>query len=257
MFCTLIGAASTEQTVTIMEQAATMKIMSLGDDVAQDKLIETSLGAAGHDVRVFKSGRLGIRHLESATVDLIVLDWETSDLSGLEVLGWVRSRIGTHLPVLMLTGSERESDVVRAFNAGADVCMVKPVRREELVARVRFLLLRAYPGTARNAQRIAVGDYIVDLHRRVVIVDGRTLKLTPREFDLASLLFQNVGRIVPREQLYKMVWGKNTPSESRSLDTHVYRLRQKLELTPEHGARLRAVYLHGYCLEEITVQRGE
>ncbi|WP_232833671.1 response regulator transcription factor [Paraburkholderia kururiensis] len=113
-----------------------MRILALEDDEAQAELIETALTSAGHQVEIANNGRLAVRHLERATVDLLVLDWSVPDLSGLDVLAWTRSRIGVHLPILMLTSRGREDDVAKALEAGADDYMVKPVRRRELTARV-------------------------------------------------------------------------------------------------------------------------
>jgi DNA-binding response OmpR family regulator len=234
-----------------------MEILSLEDDHAQAELIVASLQAEGHNVWSFSEGRQVIRHLETATVDLLLLDWQVSDISGLEVLGWVRERIGRELPVLFLTNKSREDEIVTALSAGADDYMIKPVRRRELIARVDALLRRAYPPVKRNETRIAVGAYVVDLLNRSVLRNGVPMELTPKEFEIAALLFRNLGRTMPREQLVKIIWGRELDKISRSLDTHIYRLRNKLGIGPEHGVRLRAVYTHGYRLERAIDDEDE
>ncbi|QCP54454.1 response regulator transcription factor [Trinickia violacea] len=234
-----------------------MEILSLEDDHAQAELIVTSLQAEGHNVWTFSEGRQVIRHLETATVDLLVLDWQVSDISGLDVLGWVRERIGRDLPVLFVTNRSREDEIVTALSAGADDYMIKPVRRRELIARVEALLRRAYPPVNRNETRIAAGAYVVDLLNRIVLRNGEPMDLAPKEFEIAALLFRNLGRTMPREQLVKIIWGRELDKISRSLDTHIYRLRYKLGIGPEHGLRLRAVYTHGYRLERATYDEDD
>lgn len=233
-----------------------MKILSLEDDHAQSELIRVVLSAEGHEVLTVREGAHAIRYLENATADLIVLDWQVSDISSLEILGWVRERIGRTLPVLFLTNLAREDETIAALNAGADDYISKPVRRRELVARVNVLLRRAYPPVHRHETRMAVGRYTIDFHARTVTFDDQVVNLTTREFDLGAVLFRNLGRVMPRDMLVKMIWGRDFNKVSRSLDTHIYRLRNKLGLKRENGLRLRAIYTHGYRLELVTEETG-
>ncbi|KXU82547.1 two-component system response regulator [Paraburkholderia monticola] len=233
-----------------------MKILSLEDDHAQSEVIRAVLAAEGHEVQTVREGSEAIRYLENATADLLVLDWQVSDISGLEVLGWVRERIGRKLPVLFLTNRTREDETITALNAGADDYMIKPVRRRELVARVNALLRRAYPPVHRHETLMTVGRYTIDFHARTVSFDDQVMGLTTKEFDVTAVLFRNLGRVMPRDMLVKMIWGRDLDKVSRSLDTHIYRLRNKLRLKPENGLRLRAIYMHGYRLERVTEESG-
>jgi DNA-binding response OmpR family regulator len=233
-----------------------MKILSLEDDHAQSELIRVVLGAEGHQVQTVREGSEAIRYLENATADLLLLDWQVSDISGLEVLGWVRERIGRNLPVLFLTSRTREDETIAALNAGADDYMIKPVRRRELAARVNALLRRAYPPVPRHETRMAIGRYTIDFDMRTVTFDDQVMGLTTKEFDVTAMLFRNLGRVMPRDMLVKTVWGRDLNKVSRSLDTHIYRLRNKLRLKPENGLRLRAIYTHGYRLEHVTDESG-
>jgi DNA-binding response OmpR family regulator len=229
-----------------------MRILSLEDDPAQAELVRRALEAAGHQVWSFDRGRDAIRHLESATVDLLVLDWMLPDISGIEVLGWARSRLGHELPVIMLTNHTTRDCAVQSLNDGADAHLVKPVPMRELVARVTVLLRRVYPEANRRVEFTELGAYRLDLRERIAKLGEKIMSLTPREFDLAWLLFRHAGQVMPREQLFTRVWGRNCgDGDSRSLDTHMYRLRKKLELCGKHGLHLRSVYRHGYCLVEI------
>ncbi|KFG92530.1 hypothetical protein GQ56_0136870 [Burkholderia paludis] len=237
-----------------------MKILAVDDEPAQAALLQDTLIAEGFDLRGATRGAEAIRLLETATFDLVVLDWNLPDISGLEVLAWIRVRVGKDLPVLFLTNRAREDQLVVALEAGADDYMVKPLRRHELIARVRALLRRAYPDNSTPTS-ISIGRYRLELATETVFLGDDLIKLTSREFSVAVALFQNCGRAIPREALIKSIWGRNSDHIfSRTLDTHVYRVRSKLRIGPENGVRLRAVYNHGYRLELIessVVSSGE
>ncbi|AOI68162.1 hypothetical protein WI73_20260 [Burkholderia ubonensis] len=227
-----------------------MKILAVDDEPDQTALVCETLSSEGFDVRRAPRGADAIRLLETDIVDMVVLDWNLPDISGLEVLAWIRARIGRDLPVLFLTNRVHEEQLVVAFDAGADDYMVKPVRRRELIARVRALLRRAHPVNSPPTS-INIGRYRLDLTTETVFLSGKPIKLTSREFNVALALFQNCGRAMPRDALIKSIWGRHSDHVSRTLDTHIYRVRSKLRISPENGVLLRAVYNHGYRLELI------
>jgi DNA-binding response OmpR family regulator len=140
---------------------------------------------------------------------------------------------------------------VKILRAGADDYLVKPLRKDELLARVEALGRRAKP-QPRLADVLKVGDFEIDLGRRRVQRAGRAIELTQKDFDLAVFLFRNVGHLVSRGHILESVWGRSADLNTRTVDTHVSRLRSKLGLVPEQGWRLTAVYQHGYRLETVT-----
>ncbi|MNT36273.1 Sensory transduction protein regX3 [compost metagenome] len=155
-------------------------------------------------------------------------------------------------PILFVTSRTAESDIVDGLTVGADDYMLKPIRAGELIARVRSLLRRAYPEAAQEVELIRRGNYIVDTHARTITVGGEPALLSPREYELALFLFRNTGRLLAREVMEQAVWGRAMGAGSRTLDTHISRLRLKLALRPENGVRLTSVYSHGYRFEEAS-----
>jgi DNA-binding response OmpR family regulator len=226
-----------------------MRIAILEDDPDQAALIEEVVANGGHDVHSYADGPALVRTCGQESFDLYILDWEVPGMSGEEVLRWIRAHAGAGVPVLFVTAHDEEGYVLRAFAAGADDYMIKPVRPPQLLARVSALLRRAYP--MRNPAVVEYGGYSFDTRARKLRVAGVEVKLTQKEFDLALFLFRNIGRLLSRGHILDAVWGRPDESLTRTLDTHVSRLRRKLGLKAEHGIRLVAVYQFGYRLERI------
>ena len=130
--------------------------------------------------------------------------------------------------------------------------MVKPVRRLELLARVESLFRRTRPKQP-DAEPILIGPYAINLVDRVVSLDGKPVEMTDKEYDLTVFLFRNIGRLISRGHLSESVWGRSSDVQSRTVDTHVSRMRKKLELGPARGVRLTPVYNFGYRLEKVSV----
>lgn len=227
-----------------------MRVAVLDDDQAQLDLGRQALEGMGHDFHGFADGRTLLRALRRETFDLLILDWELPDISGIEVMRWARKNLEEAMPILFVTNRSAESDVVEGLSAGADDFMVKPIRVGELTARVSALLRRAYP--QKGSSEFVIDCYRFDPARAQISVGEQVIALKQKEFDLAVFLFQNIGRLLSRKHLLEAVWGIDAEVSSRSLDTHVSRLRSKLGLVPENGYRLAAVYSVGYRLEAVS-----
>ncbi|WP_455278740.1 response regulator transcription factor [Cupriavidus necator] len=227
------------------------KIASLEDAPADAALIRQVIAGTGHECVTFRESRRLLLALRDAGFDLLLLDWQMPDLSGREVLAWVRTHLDRRVPVMFLTCRDAEHDIVNALTGGADDYMVKPVRQAELAARIECLLRRACPAYLAPHAPLRLGDYAFDCATRQVTCNGHPVGLTPKEFDLAVLLFRNEGRIVTRDHITAAVWGREISPMSRTIDTHVSRVRSKLGLHAAHGLRLTPVYTHGYRLERV------
>jgi DNA-binding response OmpR family regulator len=227
-----------------------MRIAILEDDVTQSEMLRWVLEAVGHKCHPFVNFKTFQVALQRDSFDLVLLDWVLPDNSGPQVMAWIRQTFQTKLPVLFITSKVDEESIVEALNAGADDYMIKPIRRGELVARVNALLRRAYPElTAPEVFEIAG----VEFHPKFtsMVRQGRRITMTQKEFDLSVLLFRNLGKPLSRSHIQETVWGRDTDLPSRTMDTHVSRVRSKLSLRPEEGFRLTPVYGFGYKLESL------
>jgi len=227
-----------------------MRVAVLDDDQVYLELARQTLEGIGHDFHGFTDGRALLRALRRETFDLLILDWELPDISGIEVMRWARENLEERVPILFVTNRSAESDVIEGLSAGADDFMVKPIRIGELTARVGALLRRAYP--SKGGSEFEIDRYRFDPATAQIYVGEQTIVLKQKEFDLAVFLFRNIGRLLSRKHLLEAVWGIEAEVSSRSLDTHISRLRSKLGLRPEHGYRLAAIYSVGYRLEATS-----
>jgi DNA-binding response OmpR family regulator len=227
-----------------------MRIAILEDDPSHLEVVSHWLRGAGHQIHAFTRGRELMRVLKHETFDALLLDWNLPELSGIEVLREVRERLRSRIPAIFATARDQERDAVIALSAGADDYLVKPIRRMELLARLDAVTRRF-----GRVEVFEVGEFRVDSQVRGIWCDGRWLELRGKDFDLASLLLHNVGRLLSRGHLRETIWGQNAGPVSRSLDTHVSRIRRRLGLTPENGWRLHSVYGRGYRLDRLTGSR--
>ena len=222
----------------------------LEDDPDMAALVGQWLEEAGSATRWFRNVNEYRRGQGSEAVDLLLLDWMLPDGTGIEVIGAIRSSANSRLPVIFLTARDAEDDLVRGLGSGGDDYVVKPPKQRELIARVNSAL-RRHASEGETGETMELGPYAVDAKRRRVSVDGRDIDLTQREFDLACFLFRRHGRVISRDSLLENVWNLSAAVSTRTVDTHISRLRKKLALNGEHGWRLTAIYQHGYRLEQV------
>jgi len=227
-----------------------MRIAILEDDPDQLVLLKRWVADDGHDVHAYQSGREAMKQAGRESFDLFVLDWQVPDVSGAEVLMWIRANVSKSVPVLFVTVRDAEQDIVFALEHGADDYMVKPVRRQELVARVHALLRRAYP--AEEKKQLSFPPFEIDIQRGEIRKDGARIDLTPKEFELTVTLFRNMGRLMSRGHLQEAVWGRSGDLATRTVDTHVSQVRKKLDLRSESGYRVVPIYNYVYRLEKTS-----
>ncbi|MEP6494826.1 MAG: response regulator transcription factor [bacterium] len=203
-----------------------MRILVVEDDEAVGKLIRSTLVAAGYAVDFVMTGEEGRLLAFVNEYDGILLDLGLSDRHGLTIVQELR-REGRSTPILILTGQDDESTIVRALDAGADEYVVKPVRPRELVARVRALVRRADKPQLR--EQLVAGAIVMNRLTRQVLIAGQAISVSPRELSLLEQFMLHAGEVVPRAELLERVWDMHFDPGSNVIDVHVNRLRRKLE----------------------------
>lgn len=226
-----------------------MKVAVLDDDKAVLETVAALLRDAGFACVAFDGGRQLVRALHRETFDLFIIDWNLPDLSGLNVLEWIRNQIGAQPPVLLLTNRVSEEDMVAGLRAGADDFVTKPYQPAVLLARVEALARRSTMNLSRTTE--SYGGFEFELTSKTLRHSGEVVHLTPKEFNLALLLFRNLNRAVSRAYIFETIWGMDPDLSTRTLDIHISKIRSKLGLRPETGYRLTPVYGYGYRLEEF------
>lgn len=228
-----------------------MRIAVLDDERLLLDMMERVIQEMGNTCQLYETGQACLQDLRRETFDMLIVDWELPDTSGPEVIRWARQHLDASLPILFITHRSEERDIVEGLQCGADDFMTKPVRVAELKARMHALLRRAYPECTDDVQTF--GPYTFTRSSLSVTFGGKEVVLTYREFALALLLFQNAGRLMSRDHLREAVWGQNSEVLSRTLDTHVSRLRQVLQLRPGNRYSIAAVYGLGYRLDSHEI----
>jgi two-component system response regulator RegX3 len=231
-----------------------VRIAVLEDDADQVELMQSWLKEVGHECQDFGSGSAFKTALMRETFDLLVVDWNLPDTTGPEVLSWVREHLDWRIPVLFVTSRDHEEDIVYALQHGADDYMTKPVKQQETLARITALGRRSQP-LGEEETNLKQGRFEFDIANRQVIIDTDTVQLTNKEFDLALLLFRNPGRLLSRNYILENIWGTTAELSTRTVDTHISRVRNKLGIHPDNGVRLNAIYNHGYRLETLATSK--
>lgn len=224
-----------------------MRIAILEDDDVQRTGLVEWLREAGHDVHAFTNGKEFLRGLSRESFDLYLLDWMLPDTTGQDILAWLRQEKNNSTPVIFTTARDEEENIVAALTEGADDYIIKPLRRMELLSRIEAVMRRLRPREVEPV--LEIGVYRFDVQHKRAFVNGEHVELTDKEFDLAVFLFRNLGRLLSRGHMLEAVWGRTSNVATRTVDTHISRVRSKLGLRPENGYRLSPAYNYGYRLE--------
>ncbi|MEW6048246.1 MAG: response regulator transcription factor [Bacillota bacterium] len=233
------------------------RVLVVDDEPSIVELVQFALQKEGFVTESASDGLEALEKVERAKPDLVLLDLMLPGLDGLEVCRQIRRK--TNVPIVMLTAKASEVDKVVGLELGADDYITKPFSPRELVARVRAVLRRsqaaqgaAAPAEVQTASQneLRVGDVVMDLARHQVWVRRRPVELTPKEYDLLRMLMANKGIVLTRELLLDKVWGYDFAGDTRTVDVHVVRLRQKLEDDPAHPRYIETVRGVGYRMRE-------
>ncbi|PLP99785.1 response regulator transcription factor [Cupriavidus pauculus] len=211
--------------------------------------LQELLSIAGFQCNLFQAGRDLIHGLGHDSYDMLLIDRDLPDISAIDVIRAVRAVRHRDVPIVMVSNESSDDDMVEALDAGADDYIVRPLNARVLLARIAALR-RRMAGTRLNASMpLRAGPYELNNPGRFATLHGQRIPMTPKEFDLAMLMFANAGRILATQRIENTIWGHTLPHSSRALAGLVSRMRRTLNLCAENGVTITVVYAQGYRLD--------
>jgi two-component system, OmpR family, KDP operon response regulator KdpE len=218
-------------------------VLVVDDESQIRRVMRTALAAHGYTIIEARNGEEALRHVrDQERLDLVILDLNMPEMDGIEVCREIR--LASNVPIIMLTVRSAEKDKVRALDAGADDYVVKPFGMEELLARIRAALRRV-PAEEVEASVVS-RELHLDFDNRTILVQGKPVHLTPKEFDLLRELVSNAGKPVSHRRLLQAVWGPDYGDQTESLRVMVNQLRKKIERDPANPKFIRTEPWIGY-----------
>ncbi len=222
------------------------RVLIVEDDPLTAELVARYLEAGGYETAIERDGHAALTRAATWQPDLLVLDVMLPRLNGLEVLRRLTAGNGHRIAVILLTAIAQEEDRIRGLALGADDYVAKPFSARELVARVTAVLRRSSHGDPRDASPLVYEGLEIEPATRHVTVDGRSVMLTQREFDLLLFMASRPGQVFSREQLMDEVWRFPYYSDTSTVTVHIRRLRAKIEPDPSKPTRIETVWGAGY-----------
>ena len=223
------------------------RVLVVEDEESFSDALSFMLRKEGYEVAVASSGPQALDEFDRNGADLVLLDLMLPDIPGTEVCRRIRQR--SSVPVIMVTAKDSEIDKVVGLELGADDYVTKPFSSRELVARIRAVMRRGGEPEELVSPVLEGGPVRMDVERHVVSVDGKTVKLPLKEFELLEMLLRNAGRVMTRMQLIDRVWGSDYVGDTKTLDVHIKRLRAKVEEDPAEPQHIVTVRGLGYKYE--------
>jgi two-component system KDP operon response regulator KdpE len=222
------------------------RILLVDDEVSIQRAVGPLLQSRGYDIEIAGTGQDSLKKVSEHRPDLIVLDLGLPDIEGTEVCRQIRTE--SPVPIIVLSARGGEADKVSALDLGADDYVTKPFNPEELLARIRVALRRVFSAESGEAGRVQCGDLAIDYDRRRVTRGTEEIRLTPKEFDLLSLLAHNPDRVLTHRTILKAIWGPNAVDQPEHLWVLMGQLRKKVEVDPSNPMYLISEPWVGYRL---------
>jgi len=223
------------------------RVLVIEDEESFRDALKFMLSREGFDVILAPNGAEGMKLFDSMNPDLVLLDLMLPEVSGTDVCKYIRTKSNT--PVIMLTAKDTEIDKVVGLELGADDYVTKPFSTRELLARIKAVLRRGGEMENDFVGAVEVGPIRMDVERHVLSVNGESVAMPLKEFELLEFLMRNSGRVLTRGQLMDRVWGSNSVGDGKTLDVHVKRIRSKIEPDPANPVHLTTVRGLGYRFE--------
>ncbi len=228
-----------------------MRVVIADDETDVVAFLKSIIEELGHVAVSFSDGNMLAQALVRETFDLVILDWNIPGKDGIATLQWMHTSLPERPPVIMMTNRSAKKDISDALNAGADDYITKPEDRAVVAARINAMLRRNAGSGAFDAEA-TYGKYHLNRIEQTVSVNGKTVTMTAKEFELADLFFRNADRTLSRNYIMETIWRTTAALATRTLDMHISRVRAKLDLEPENGFRIFTVFGYGYRLESIA-----
>ncbi|KQO36350.1 MULTISPECIES: response regulator transcription factor [unclassified Aeromicrobium] len=223
------------------------RVLVVEDETSYSEALSYVLRKEGFDVAIAETGPDALTEFERNGADIVLLDLMLPGLPGTEVCRQLRQT--SSVPIIMVSAKDTEVDKVVGLELGADDYVTKPYSPRELVARIRAVLRRGATDEIDDDAVLEAGRVRMDVERHLVSVDGETVRLPLKEFELLEFFLRNPGRVLTRGQLIDRVWGADYVGDTKTLDVHVKRLRAKIEPDPANPATLTTVRGLGYKLD--------
>ncbi len=220
------------------------RILLVDDEIPIQRAVAPLLRSRGYEVDVAATGEEALEMVRARAPDLIVLDLGLPDMEGIEICRRVRAE--SAVPIVVLSARGAEADKVASLDLGADDYVTKPFGPEELLARIRVALRRVFSDDEPASGRLQLGDLAIDYDRRRVLRGDEEIRLTPKEFELLSLLVRNPGRVLTHRTILKAIWGANAVNQPEHLWVLMAQLRKKIEPDPAHPRYLLSEPWVGY-----------
>lgn len=222
-------------------------ILIIEDEAQMRSGLKDNLEFEGYVVDVAEDGQIGLDKSLSKSYDLIILDVMLPKLSGFDVCKKIRER-GIKTPIIMLTAKGEEIDKVLGLELGADDYVTKPFSLRELLARVKAILRRTDESSSKAQQKITIGKLEIDFNSYTAMVEGKSVAMTHKEYEIVKYLWQHKGATVSRDNLLEEVWGYDDYPTTRTVDNFILKLRQKIEINPNRPKHILTVHGIGYKL---------
>lgn len=232
------------------------KILVIEDNPDISELVSLHLRDYGHEVEVVMDGDLGLKRAMSGEFQLIILDLMLPGMNGLEICSKLRAS-SSFVPILMLTAKSSEMDRVIGLESGADDYLIKPFSIHELLARVKAIFRRVELLSSQqpvDSDRIVCGGLEINIEKRAVLIGGTGVELTAKEFDLLAQFAAHPGKVYSRKQLLDLVWGYQHDGYEHTVNSHINRLRSKIEPDPARPEFLLTVWGVGYKFNDAMKQ---
>ena len=222
------------------------KILLVEDEHSIAEPVIYNLKQEGFSVTHVDEGPIALEIFSEEVFDLIILDLMLPEISGLDICRSIRKE--SDVPIIMVTAKDSEADRVSGLELGADDYVTKPFSVRELMSRVRAVLRRTTTKTNKNDKSIKSGNIEINLSKYEAKVDDKNIDLTPSEFELLYAFCENEGNLMSREQIFDEIWGYSFIGNTKTLDVHIQRIREKIEKDPREPKRLITVRGVGYKL---------